>query len=429
MKKVLIITYYWPPGSGPGVQRFLKFSKYLRDFGWEPIILTVKNGTYPNQDPTLVDDIPKRVKVFKTKTFEPFSLYSILTGKQSKSKLSGSIGLSNQSLIQRILLYIRANFFVPDARKGWKSYAIKKAQQIIQDEGIDAIITTGPPHSTHLIGKQLKKWHFLPWIADFRDPWTSVFYNTIFPRTMATKIRDKKLEDSVLKEADVVTVVSKGMFDEFSDRAKSMCTIYNGFDEADFIGKHTTRPEKFIISYVGNLYDSQNVECLWRCIRDLNEENERFKSHLQLKFVGNVHREVINSIETFGLSSYITQLGFLSHDEAIDEMMNSATLLFLIPKSDNNHLIITGKLFEYLASSKPILAIGPQGNASSILSESNGDEMIDYDNYKAMKQQLESFFNEWSENKTLTKDTHLINQFSRKKLTELLAKQLDSISK
>ena len=204
------------------------------------------------------------------------------------------------------------------------------------------------------------------------------------------------------------------MFDEFSDRSKSICTIYNGFDEADFIGKHPTRPEKFIISYVGNLYDSQNVESLWRCLRDLTESNTDFKSDFQLQIVGNIHPQVLKSIESFGLSSYLIQKGFLSHNEAIEHMISSATLLFLIPKSENNHLIITGKLFEYLASSKPILAIGPLGNASSILSESNGDDMIDYDNYKAMKQQLVSFYNEWSENKTLTKDTHLIHQFSRK---------------
>ena len=182
---------------------------------------------------------------------------------------------------------------MPDARRGWNAYALKKARQIIRDERIDAVITTGPPHSTHLIGRQLKKWYHLPWIADFRDPWTSVFYNAIFPRTMATKRRDKKLEDSVLKEADVVTVVSKGMFDEFSDRSKSICTIYNGFDEADFIGKHPTRPEKFIISYVGNLYDSQNVESLWRCLRDLTESNTDFKSDFQLQIVGNIHPQVL----------------------------------------------------------------------------------------------------------------------------------------
>lgn len=428
MKKVLIITYYWPPGSGPGVQRFLKFSKYLRDYGWEPLILTVKNGTYPNQDESLINDIPNGVKVFKTKTFEPFSLYSLLTGKKTNSKLSGSIGLSNKSLVQRLFLYIRANFFIPDARKGWNSYALKKAQQIIKDEGIDAIITTGPPHSTHLIGKKLKKWFQLPWIADFRDPWTTVFYNSIFPRSMATKRQDKKLEDIVLNEADMVTVVSKGMFDEFSDRATSICTIYNGFDEADFVHKTPIRPEKFVISHVGNFYDSQNVECLWRCIRDLTEENDSFKSHLQLNFVGNVHHEVIDSIEAFGLSSYVTQKGFLSHDKAIEQMMSSATLLFLIPKSENNHLIITGKLFEYLASSKPILAIGPSGNASVILSESERGIMMAYDNYGYMKQQILSHYKGWLENTSFTKNTDKINQFSRKKLTELLAKQLDSIS-
>jgi hypothetical protein len=187
MKKVLIITYYWPPASGSGVQRFLKFSKYLRDFGWEPVILTVKNGTYVAYDESLLNDIPKGVKVLKTKTFEPFGFYSMLS-KKKDSKSRASIGLQKDTFLQKLLIYIRANFFIPDARKGWYNFACKKAVEIIETEAIDAIITTGPPHSTHLIGYYLKDKIRLPWIADMRDPWTTVFYNEFFPKLCQYKV-------------------------------------------------------------------------------------------------------------------------------------------------------------------------------------------------------------------------------------------------
>lgn len=174
-KKVLIITYYWPPASGPGVQRFLKISKYLNDFGWKPIILTVKNGSYPSFDPSLENEIPEWVEVHKTKTFEPFTIYNRLTGSKGKNLGTGLIGLEGkQSFVKKLSIYIRANYFIPDARKGWYRYAVKEAKQLIQEKEIDAIITTGPPHSTHLIGKSLKEKFNLPWISDFRDPWVNI---------------------------------------------------------------------------------------------------------------------------------------------------------------------------------------------------------------------------------------------------------------
>jgi glycosyltransferase involved in cell wall biosynthesis len=332
MKKVLIITYYWPPASGSGVQRFLKFSKYLRDFGWEPVILTVKNGTYVAYDDSLLNDIPKDVKVFKTKTFEPFGFYSMLANnKASKSK--GSTGLQKDTFLQKLLIYIRANFFIPDARKGWYNFACKKAVEIIETEAIDAIITTGPPHSTHLIGYFLKDKIRLPWIADMRDPWTTVFYNEFFPRTKSTQKKDKNLEDLVLKSADLVTVVSKGMNYEFKDRANKIRTIYNGFDEVDFKTKESSRSSKFTITYTGNFFQSQNIELLWKCIDDLTKEDASFKENLSFNFVGNVDKQILDSLHRYNLSTFLEIEGFLPHDIAIDRMLSSSLLLLIIPNS------------------------------------------------------------------------------------------------
>jgi glycosyltransferase involved in cell wall biosynthesis len=427
MKKVIIITYYWPPASGSGVQRFLKFSKYLRDFGWEPVILTVENGTHVAYDESLLNDIPKGVKVFKTKTFEPFGFYSMLANnKASKSK--GSTGLQKDTFLQKLLIYIRANFFIPDARKGWYNFACKKAVEIIETEAIDAIITTGPPHSTHLIGCYLKDKIRLPWIADMRDPWTTVFYNEFFPRTKSTKKKDKNLEDLVLKSADLVTVVSKGMNDEFKDRANNICTIYNGFDEGDFKTKESSRSSKFTITYTGNFFQSQNIELLWKCIDDLTKEDAIFKENLSLNFVGNVDKQILDSLNRYNLSTFLEIEGFLPHDIAIDRMLSSSLLLLIIPNSERNNLIITGKIFEYLATSKPILSIGPNGNASDIISESGNNKMIDYNDYDEMKCQIISAYTHWKDNTVSVSANDRINKFSRKTLTGLLAEQLNSIS-
>lgn len=428
MKKVLIITYYWPPASGSGVQRFLKFSKYLRDFGWEPVILTVENGTYSAYDESLLNDIPNGVKVFKTKTFEPFGFYSMFSSKKG-DKPTSSIGHQKEdTFLQKLLIYIRANFFIPDARKGWYRFACKKAEEIIKKESIDTIITTGPPHSTHLIGQYLKEKTQLPWLADMRDPWTTVFYNAFFPRTKSTQKKDKHLEDLVLKSADIITVVSKGMNDEFKDRANNICTIYNGFDEDDFKTKESSRSSKFTITYTGNFFPSQNTETLWKCLKDLSTEDSSFKENLSLNFVGNIDKQIISSLNEYGLSKSLKIEDFLPHNNAIDRILNSSLLLLIIPNSERNHLIITGKLFEYLATSKPILSIGPIGNASDVISESGNNKMIDYNDYDEMKRQILSAYTHWKDNTASVSVNDKINAFSRKTLTGLLAEQLNSIS-
>ena len=379
MKKVLIITYYWPPGSGPGVQRFLKFSKYLREFAWEPVILTVDNGSYPSIDQSLEEDIPKGLYVYRSQSFEPFIWYNLLKGKTSKNASVGAIGLQRRSFFQRLALYIRANFFIPDARVGWNRFAIKKARTIFKEHDIDAIISTGPPHSSHLIADALKKKYKKPWIADLRDPWTTVFYNAYFPRTESIKKKDKQLEDLVLKNADSVSVVSQGMHDEFSDRANDISLIYNGFDDADFKGLKKVKNDKFTIAYVGNFKPNQNAVLVWECLKELGDKNAQFKSDLNISLTGNIDSSVVNLLQENGLKEQLSIEGFAAHHTAVQRMLDASLLLFVIPVSERNHLIITGKLFEYLATGNPILAIGPtNGNASALLKDAQRDEMLDY---------------------------------------------------
>ena len=428
MKKVLIVTYYWPPGSGPGVQRFLKFSKYLKDFGWEPIILTVKNGSYPSYDESLEEDISHDLKVYKTETFEPYQWYNFLKGKKGKSSSVGMIDMSKKSIIQKLSLYVRANFFIPDARKGWRKYAVKKALELHQTHSLDAVITTGPPHSAHLIGLDLKNKINKPWVADFRDPWTTVFYNAFFPRSERVKIKDKFLEDTVVKSCDLLTVISQGMVDEFKDRSDNIALIYNGYDQDDILSVMKSKSEKFTISYTGNFKSNQNVFVFWQALSDLCDQDREFSNSLKIELTGNIDLSVLHSIHDYGLGKHLVKNGFMNHKEAVKKMMNTELLLFVVPKSDRNKLIITGKLFEYLATGNPILAIGPSdGNASAILNDAKRDGMHEYNSMEGIKKQILSTYQNWKNNVPQQFDTNDIKRFSREGLTKLLAQHLNNL--
>ncbi len=432
MKKVLIITYYWPPASGPGVQRYLKFAKYLPEFGWKPYIITVKNGSYSATDETLLDDVPDETEVLKTKTIEPFSIYNILTGQDKKNVTVGMMNMDPEgNPIKKMSLYARANLFIPDARKGWNNFAIKAAKNLIEKEEISTVITTGPPHSTHLVGLKLKKQLNIKWIADFRDPWTNIFYNEALPRTASTQKKDKKLEDSVLKNADKIIVTNSGLRDEFLSRTSNIDVIYNGFDDTDLqYHPWEDKNRKFTIAHVGSLLPGQNIHNLWDTIKELHNENEDFASKLQLSFTGRVDQGVLDYLANCGLEENIEQNGFVPHKEAIKYMMTADLLLFIVPDTQRNHMITPGKLFEYIASRTHILSIGPvNGNISEILKSANREPMIDFNDRKQLKQRLLIEFTQWENaDKQLKHEESDLEQFSRKGLTKKLVGILDSIT-
>jgi glycosyltransferase involved in cell wall biosynthesis len=431
-RKVLILTYYWPPASGPGVQRFLKISKYISDFGWQPVILTVENTSSSSVDYSLGDDV-ESLLVFKTRTFEPFEIYNRLLGKKGKQVGTGLIGFeNNKGFFKKITLFIRANFFIPDARKGWSRFALKEATRIIEENKIEAIITTGPPHSVHLIGLKLKKKFNLPLIADFRDPWINIFYNKFFPRTKRTKSKDKKLEDSVLMNADLISVVSNGLSEEFKDRAKKIEVVYNGFDPADIPETIPEKTEKFRLSYVGNFKPNQNIKVFWEAIAELKKEIPEFRTNFILNLTGNLNSGLFEFINKFDLKDIVETSSYVSHSDAVKLMVNSGMLLFIIPNTESNHLIITGKLFEYIASGSPVLSIGPtDGNASEILRDSGRDEMIGYSGKEQIKEQIKKYFTLWLNNSgKLFKHPETDNKkFSRKHQANQFADQLNILCK
>lgn len=426
-KKILLFTYYWPPSAGPGVQRWLKFCKFLSQMNYEITVITPENPSASNFDPSLENEIPEAIRVIKTKSFEPFEIYKLLKGNKKKENIGvGGIGLfDNPSLKQRTFNYIRANYFIPDARKGWNKYAEMAASKLLKTEKFDVLITTGPPQSTHLIGNKLKNRFNLPWIADFRDPWVNVYYNKFFPRTEASIQKDQSLEDLVLKNADTTLVVSPGLKAEFADRAKGIEVIFNGFDAEDLPEASKSKNEKFTLSYIGNFKPNQNCKMLWKAISNFIESKE--ECHFKLNLIGNVEPSVKNSIAEFGLDEYVHFESYKPHKEATLNMVKSDALLFIVPKTEDNSLILTGKLFEYLASGTPFLSLGPtKGNAAEIIKKSDRGVMYDYDDDEGLEIRIKELYGDWersTENLKLSRQK--VNEYSRQGMTELLSRTLE----
>lgn len=426
--KVLIITYYWPPGSGPGVQRWLKFVKYLSDFGWNATVLTVQNGSYPSKDSSLEEEIPFGVEVHKTFALEPFRIFNLLTGKKGNDSPVGMGDMhKSKSTFTKVGLWIRANYFIPDARMGWNSFAYKKATELLSSNEFNVVITTGPPHSTHLIGEKLQQRFNIKWIADFRDPWTTIYYNDKLPRTRKSNQKDKTLETRVLNNADTVLTVSPGLADELSVESKRVEVLYNGFDEDDYslVAKGVTT---FDLCYIGNYKENQNVEALWDSVAELIQEDVEFANDFRLKLTGNVTPS-IKSILSEKLPNHFYSYPFVKHKEAVRLMKEAGMLLFIIPKAERNHLILTGKIFEYLASGTPMLSIGPvAGNASAIVHTCEQASMISYDNKHEIKAALSKGYKDWKNGVKRTVSKH-VQEYSRKGQTKRLAEILNSLEK
>jgi glycosyltransferase involved in cell wall biosynthesis len=379
MKKVLIVTYYWPPGSGAGVQRWLKFSKYLPQHGWEPVILTIDPAyaTYPALDESLDKEVPSHLKVFKTKATDYFRLYN-----RDKSKIpsSGFAVNEGKSLFGWLTKFIRGNFFIPDPRKGWNRFAFRKACEIIENEEIRHVITTSPPHSTQLIGLKLKKkYPEIKWIADLRDPWTDIYYYNQFHPSAISRLVDSNYEKSVLKSADVMITVGKSLKELFASKIKGLRekieVVTNGYDAEDFAGLNPAKPGIFIISYIGTLSGSYPVSGMLKALDVFLHGN----ADCRLKFVGMVSSEQREDILSSPSGPAAEFIPYTDHKTAIKYMVSSTVLLLIIPFHQTNKSIITGKLFEYLASGKPIICLGPvDGDAAGIIRETGHGETFDY---------------------------------------------------
>ncbi|MFL1895618.1 glycosyl transferase family 1 [Aquimarina sp. 2-A2] len=424
MLKVLIITYYWPPAGGPGVQRWLKFVKYLRDFDIEPIVYCPQNPSYPLLDDTLEKDIPKDITILKQPIFEPYRFAEVFSKSASTTISKGIIvNEEKQSLIQKLLLYIRGNFFIPDARKFWVRPSVKYLDQYLQTNPIDILISTGPPHSVHLIAKELKKKIGLPWLADFRDPWTTIGYHKKLKLSKRAAAKHKKLESDVLSAVDRLLVTSYTTAKEFETLTNNpISVITNGYDEYNY--SDVELDKNFTISHIGSLLSGRNPIQLWQALYDLTIEDEDFAKFFKLQLIGATSPEVLESLQAIGLSKFIEDKGYVSHQEALKLQKSSQVLLLIEIDSKETECIIPGKLFEYMVSKRPILAIGPKNaDIRSIIMETETGSFFEYDSYNVIKEKLKKYFDMYQKQELSTKPVGL-EKYSRKSLTQNLAQVL-----
>jgi len=436
MKKVLILTYYWPPSGGAGVQRWLKFVKYMREFGFEPIVYTAENGEMPVIDESLAKDIPKGMTILKTPIWEPYSFYKRFIGRKKEEKINASFLNENKKagLTEKISVWIRGNFFIPDARKFWIKPSISYLDEFIKKNKIDLVISSGPPHSMHLIALGLKhKNTGLKWLADFRDPWTNIDF---YEKLMLTKWADNKhhqQELSVLQNADVVVSVGQTMSDEFLTMYKNsggkdvnkFKVITNGFDTEDLKSGTLIKDTKFSIAHIGTLVKDRNPQVLWKVLQKMVRENEKFKDQLEIKLVGKIDFFVKEQIELFGLTQFVNKIEYLPHDKVIEEQQKSKLLLLLVNNTKNAKGILTGKFFEYMSAKVPVLAIGPtDGDLAEIINKTNTGLISGFDDEQTLERNILDFFN----GKISTRNEEQINNFSRKALTQTLCGLLKDLN-
>ncbi len=421
-KKLLIITYYWPPAGGPGVQRWLKFVKYLPDFGIQPIVYIPENPTYPIVDEALINEVSDKAIIVKHKIFEPYQLASFFSKNKTKKISSGIIpNKKKQSFLDKTFLWIRGNLFIPDARIFWVKPSVSYLEKYILEHNIDAIVTSGPPHSLHLIGLELKEKLNVKWFADFRDPWTTIGYHKSLRLSKYAANKHKALEHKVLNSADTIIVTSKTTKTEFQAiTSKPIAVITNGYDTEE-VAKQTL-DTKFSLAHIGSFLSERNPLILWESLVELLHEIPDFKSHLEIKLIGAVSQEVLETISQYGLNGYVNNLGYVSHTEAIVHQRNSQVLLLIEIDSVDTKSIIPGKLFEYMVSDRPIVAIGPKdSDFAEIITNTNTGVFFDYSEKMKLKSVILGFYNQFLEGKLQVNGIGL-QHYSRKNLTKELAK-------
>ena len=425
MKRVLIITYYWPPSGGSGVQRWLKMSKYLPEYGWQPVVYTAEGAEYPVEDPSLEKDVRPEVEVIRQPIIEPYSFYKKFLGMKKEQKVkAGFIDDTGhkQGWKERLSIWIRGNFFIPDARCWWVKPSVKYLKSYLKEHPVDAIISTGPPHSMHLIAMQLKEALGIPWIADFRDPWTEIDYYSKLRLTRWADRKHHRLEHEVLTKADKVVTVSPNWACRLEALgAPKADVVYNGFDESD-LGQTGDAfvSDKFTLTYLGVLFKVRNPECLWLALGELVAEDSRFAEKLQVKLIGQVDKEVTQTITRNGLKDHVVLSPYIPHNQVADALHQSSVLLLPLMSNDESDTLglIPAKVFEYMASGRPILCIGPtNGDTAKILDETQAGVTIGFEDKEKMKETIKSLYLKHQGNGLPDNDTVSIGKYSRRALT------------
>lgn len=429
MKKLLFITYFWPPSGKATLHWPLKIIKHLPENNWQPIVLTTDDDTFSQKDYSLLDEVDPNLKVYKSKAFEPFTVYRKFIGKKPDERLiaSETISTTNKSLTHRISVWIRMNLFIPDARVGWNLSALKAGKKIVSENKIDAIVSIGPPHSSHLIGRKLSKIFNVPFIPILIDPWVDIIYYKGFKRSKLTLLIDNKLERSVLEQSVHTIFITESMREDYTNKhsflRKKSSVLYWGYNEDDFesisktffleVDKLKKNEMQKTLVHAGNIFDYQNPENLWKTIRKKIDAGEKFK----IKFLGTVGPAIKKSIDQNALSKNTEYIGFLPYKEMLKELLCADILM--VCATERRH--VPGKFFEYLRTGKPIIAFGQDNEEiQSILKNSNAGMLYKYN------EDISRFF-ELAE--TFKTDINFVKQFDRKQITCQLSDILNKVVK
>lgn len=413
MKRLLLITYYFPPCGGAGVQRWVRILKYLPQEGWDITVLTTKDGDYPIIDDSLVDKIPDNIKIIRTTTPIFGNFYKKVT-KDNQGIPYGTLHSDkHDTFLKKLLYWIRINLIIPDARFIWNKHALKEATNLLKTNPYDIVLTSSPPHSTQLIGLKLKKRFNITWVTDFRDPWAEIYYLKLAKQNKLSHYINRLLEKKVMKEADLNLIVSDEIRKNFPQGNK--LTFTNSYDPEDFIAHEKKRSDIFRIKYVGKITQAQDINPIITALNNLPQLYE----NTEFTFIGTYPNNPFNTKFPVVMKNY------LPHSQAIQEMVNSDLLILLINDYPQNKGMLTTKLFEYLGAKVPILCIGPQdGDANTIIKECEAGVCVDYGDVATIKKVILEYYVKWKLDKLLlcnnNKNYSIVQQIT--KLDQILTK-------
>ncbi len=420
MKRVLIIAYYWPPNAGVGVYRWLKFAKYLPQFGWRPVIYTPANPEMQAVDVSLEKEIPPDVEVIKAPITEPYSFYKKFTGRKKEERLQTAFlrETAAKSWKEDLALWLRSNLFIPDARVWWVRPSVKRLKKYLKKHPVDLIVTTGSPHSLHLIGMELKKITGIPWLADFRDPWTNIDYYGQLKLTPWADRKQHQLEKDVLRSADEVVTVSPSWAEDLGRiGGRKVHCITNGFDPSDLPERPIPVDEEWSLVHVGSITATRDVPLLWKLLRERIDRDAEFNEKFKLRLIGGIDHTVARSINDAGLDPWVERIAQVDHKEAIRQMKRARTLLLPVNDTPNVKGFLPAKVFEYFSVQRPILAVAPKD--SDLAGLLNGHVVVERDDHEGMRTAVHELFS------TDLRPTSSIDRFSRIELSRSLSELLD----
>ena len=443
MKRVLIITYYWPPSGGSGVQRWLKMSKYLPENGWQPVIYTAEDAEYPVEDASLEQDVAPEAEIIRRPIVEPYTFYKKFLGMKKGEKVKAGFineGAKKSGWKENLSVWLRGNFFIPDARCWWVRPSVRYLKKYLKEHPVDAIISTGPPHSMHLIAKKLHKKYNIPWIADFRDPWTDIDFYKDLKLTRCADRKHHRLEHQVLTEATKVVTVGWNCARGLENHgAKDVVVITNGYDidtliveTQNFVSlrEHQTLP--FTMSHIGIIGENRNPEMFWQSIADIVETFPETSPNpsIKIRLIGQIDNSVIESIKRNKIEKYVEIIPYIPHDQVIAEQQKTDVLLLFVNNTPNAKGILTGKIFEYMASGRPILCIGPEdGDSARILNETKTGLTVDFNDKEKMKSVILDLMTKHNDNQLITNNITAVEKYSRRNLTKEYVRLLNDIAR